>query len=152
MTLSALFGPRTPPKSICTHRHSLQKFLTKKTRFLYRGVRRAPFGAHGLMRSKIVLNMFFGPLSISYDAWMMFDFGLKNFFLRLKNRPKMTLRPLFPLDLGVKFSKFFLVENRIKRHFRYLVLLSEKVGPVYALVRHTGGLEKFWPKSRKTRK
>merc|ERR1712035_256307 len=92
-TLSALFGPRTPQKSICTHRHSLQKFLTKKNRFLPTAVHRAPFGADGLMRSKIVLNMFFGPLSISYDAWMMFDFGLKKTFFRLKIGPKVTFSP-----------------------------------------------------------
>ncbi len=41
----------------------------------------------------MVLNMFFGPLSISYDVWMMFDFGLKKFFLRLKIGPRVTFSP-----------------------------------------------------------
>ena len=33
-TLPALFGSLTPPKSICTQRHSLQKFLSKKMQIL----------------------------------------------------------------------------------------------------------------------
>ena len=33
-TLPALFGSLTPPKSICTQRHSLQKFLSKKMHIL----------------------------------------------------------------------------------------------------------------------
>ena len=39
------------------------------------------------------LNMFFGPLAISHDAWMMSDFDLKKFFLRLKIGPKVTFSP-----------------------------------------------------------
>ena len=49
------------------------------------------FGPDGLLRSKMVLNMFFGPLSIAYDAWMMSHIKLKKLFLRLKIGPKMTL-------------------------------------------------------------
>ncbi len=147
MTLSALFGSRTPPKSMCTHRHSRQKFLPKKSRFLRPGGFRASASPIWVLRSKIVLNVFFGPLSISYDAWMMSHNKLKKRFLRLKIGPKMAIWPLFPLNLGVKFSKIFFAPNCIKTQFRYLRLLSEKVGPVYAPIRHTGGLEKLWPKS-----
>ena len=41
----------------------------------------------------MVLNMFFGPLSISYDAWMMSHAKLKMLFLRLKIGPKVTFSP-----------------------------------------------------------
>ena len=41
----------------------------------------------------MVLNMFFKPLSISYDAWMMSHIKLENFFLRLKIGPKVTFSP-----------------------------------------------------------
>ena len=96
----------------------------------------------------MVLNVFFGPLSISYDAWMMSHTKFKKLILRLKIGPKMTLGPLFPQDLGVKFSKNFLAQNCIKRHFRYLLFPPQKVGSVYAPIRHTGCLENFLPKSR----
>ena len=93
MTLSALFGSRTPPKSMCTHRHSRQKFLPKKSRFLRPGGFRASASPIWVLRSKIVLNVFFGPLSISYDAWMMSHNKLKKLFLRLKIGPKVTFLP-----------------------------------------------------------
>jgi len=52
--------------------------------------------------------MFFGPLSISYDVWMMFDFGLKKFFLRLKIGPKHDLKATFPLGFRCRnFWKIF---------------------------------------------
>ncbi len=51
-------------------------------------------------------------------------------------------------NLGVKFSKKILAQNCIKRHFKYLLFPPQKVGPVYAPIRHTGCLEKFLPKSR----
>ena len=104
----------TPPKSMCTHRHSRQKFLPKKSRFSSPddfGVSTSPID---VLRSKIVLNVFFGPLSISYDAWMMSHNKLKKLFLRLKIGPKMAIWRLFPLNLGVKFSKFFFAPNCIK--------------------------------------
>ena len=41
----------------------------------------------------MVLNMFFGPLTISYDAWMMSHIKLKKLFLRLKIGPKVTFLP-----------------------------------------------------------
>ena len=41
----------------------------------------------------MVLNMFFGPLSISYDAWMMSHAKLKRLILRLKIGPKVTFSP-----------------------------------------------------------
>ena len=41
----------------------------------------------------MVLNMFFGPLTISYDAWMMSHTKLKKLFLRLKIGPKVTFLP-----------------------------------------------------------
>ena len=37
--------------------------------------------------------MFFGPLTISYDAWMMSHTKLKKLFLRLKIGPKVTFSP-----------------------------------------------------------
>ena len=42
----------------------------------------------------------------------------------------------------------FLAQNCIKRHFKYLLFPPQKVGPVYAPIRHTGCLENFLPKSR----
>jgi len=57
----------------------------------------------------MVLNMFFGPLTISYDAWMMSHTKLKKLFLRLKIGPKMTPRATFPLGFrGKIFQKIFL--------------------------------------------
>ena len=56
----------------------------------------------------MVLNMFFGPLSISYDAWMMSHTKLKRLFLRLKIGPKMNPRATFPLGIrGKIFKKSF---------------------------------------------
>ena len=78
----------------------------------------------------MVFYVFFGPLSISYDAWMMSHIKFKKFCLRLKIGPKMALGPLLPQDLGVKFSGKILAENHIKRHFNYLVLPPQKVGMV----------------------
>ena len=93
MTLWDPSGPRTPPKSICTHRHTRLKKIAKKYRFLVTTVHGTLFGPDDLLRSKMVLNMFFGPLSISYDAWMMSHTKLKKLFLRLKIGPKVTFLP-----------------------------------------------------------
>ena len=107
MTLSALFGSRTPPKSMCTHRHSRQKFLTKKSRFSGPTGFRASASPIWVLRSKIVLNVFFGPLSISYDAWMMSHNKLKKLFLRLKIGPKVTFSPMSLLTFfAVKIDLF----------------------------------------------
>ena len=93
MTLWDPSGPRTPPKSICTHRHTRLKKIAKKSRFSPTTVHGTLFGPDGLLRSKMVLNMFFGPLSISYDAWMMSHTKFKKLFLRLKIGPKVTFLP-----------------------------------------------------------
>ena len=96
MTPWGVFGARAAPKSMCTHQAHRLKIFVKKSRFLGPNVRRALFGPHDLLRSEMALNMFFGPLAISYDAWMMFHNKLKKIFLRLKNRPKTASRQLFP--------------------------------------------------------
>ena len=49
----------------------------------------------------MVLNVFFGPLSISYDAWMMSHIKLKKVFLRLKIDPKVTFSPKSLLTFSV---------------------------------------------------
>ena len=58
----------------------------------------------------------------------------------------------FPLGFRGKnfknFRNFFSAQNYIKRYIRYWVFPHENGGPVYAPIRHTGGLEivlpKFW--------
>ena len=86
-------GARGAPKSMCTHQAHRLKIFVKKSRFLVRVVLGALFPVYGVLRSEMALNMFFGPLAISYDAWMMFDFDLKKSFLRLKKHPKVTFSP-----------------------------------------------------------
>ena len=58
----------------------------------------------------------------------------------------------FPLGfMGKKFKHFlkiFSAENYIKRYIRYWVFPHENGGPVYAPIRHTGGLEIILPKFR----
>ena len=109
MTLWDPSGPRTPPKSICTHRHTRLKNFDQKIPICVTTVHGTLFGPDGLLRSKMVLNMFFGPLTISYDAWMMSHTKLKKLFLRLKIGPKMTPRATFPLGFrGKIFQNFFL--------------------------------------------
>ena len=54
-TLLALFGSLTPPKSICTQRHSLQKFLSKKMQIL------GPAGPTCAFWVQIILGRKFGP-------------------------------------------------------------------------------------------
>ena len=84
------------------------KISTKKSRFCGTTVHGTLFGPDGLLRSKMVWNMFFGPLTISYDAWMMSHTKLKKLFLRLKIGPKMTPRATFPLGFrGKIFQKKF---------------------------------------------
>ena len=65
----------------------------------------------------MALNMFFGPLAISYDAWMMFDFDLKKIFLRLKNRPKVTFSPKSLLGVYSTKIQGFEVRSPEKLHF-----------------------------------
>ena len=96
MTHWGVFGARAAPKSMCTHQAHRLKKIAKKSRFSGTAVPGTFFGPDDLLRSKMVLNMFFGPLTISYDAWMMSHTKLKKLFLRLKIGPKMTLGPLFP--------------------------------------------------------
>ena len=93
MTLWGVFGVRPAPKSICTHQAHRLKKIAKKSRFCGTTVHGTLFGPDGLLRSKMVLNMFFGPLTISYDAWMMSHTKLKKLFLRLKIGPKVTFSP-----------------------------------------------------------
>ena len=52
--------------------------------------------------------MFFGPLTISYDTWMMSHTKLKKLFLRLKIGPKNDPRATFPLGFRCTILKFFL--------------------------------------------
>ena len=52
----------------------------------------------------MALNMFFGPLSISYDAWMMSHIKLKKFFA-LENWSQNDPRATFPLGFRCKISK-----------------------------------------------
>ena len=58
----------------------------------------------------------------------------------------------FPLGFRGKnfrnFRNFFPAQNYIKRYIRYWVFPHENGGPVYAPIRHTGGLEKNLPKFR----
>ena len=58
----------------------------------------------------------------------------------------------FPLGFRGKnfknFRNFFSAQNYIKRYIRYWVFPHENDGPVYAPIRHTGGLEKIFPKIR----
>ena len=58
----------------------------------------------------------------------------------------------FPLGFrGKNFKKhlkFFSAQNYIKRYIRYWVFPHDNGGPVYAPIRHTGGLEKNLPKFR----
>ena len=65
---------------------------------------------------------------------------------------KSIFRVYFPLGFSCKnlkiFLKNFFAQNYIKRHFRYLVFPPQNRGPVYAPIRHIGGLQKFWPKIR----
>ena len=65
---------------------------------------------------------------------------------------KSIFRVHFPLGFSCKnfqkFSKNFFAQNYIKRHFRYLVFPPQNRGPVYAPIRHIGGLENFWLKIR----
>ena len=65
---------------------------------------------------------------------------------------KSIFRVYFPLGFSCKnvqnFLKNFFAQNYIKRHFRYLVFPPQNRGPVYAPIRHIGGLEKFWSKIR----
>ena len=105
MTLRDPSGPRTPPKSICTHRHTRFKEIAKKSRFLDPDVCRASFGPHDILRSKMVLNMFFGPLTISYDAWMVSHTKLKKCFCAWKLVPKwlFCLRAYWPFT-GAKLK------------------------------------------------
>ena len=51
-----------------------------------------------------------------------------------------------------KFRKIFSAQNYIKRYIRYWVFPHENGGPVYAPIRHTGGLEKICQNSEITRK
>ena len=92
MTLCGMFGVRPAPKSICTHQAHRLKKIAKKSRFLGTTVLGTFFGPDDLLRSKMVLNMFFGPLAISYDAWMT-SYTLKKLFLRLKIGPKVIFSP-----------------------------------------------------------
>ena len=73
MTQWGVFGARGAPKSMCTHQAHRLKIFVKKSRFLVWVVLGALFPVYGVLRSEMALNMFFGPLAISYDAWMMFD-------------------------------------------------------------------------------
>ena len=65
---------------------------------------------------------------------------------------KCIFRVYFPLGFSCKnvqiFLKNFFAQNYIKRYFRYLVFPPHNRGPVYAPIRHIGGLEKFWSKIR----
>ena len=58
----------------------------------------------------------------------------------------------FPLGFRGKnfknFRNFFSAQNYIKRYIRYWVFPHENGGPVYAPIRHTGGLETILPKFR----
>ena len=58
----------------------------------------------------------------------------------------------FPLGFRGKnlknFRNFFSAQNCIKRYIRYWVFAHENGGPVYAPIRHTGGLETILPKFR----
>ena len=59
--------------------------------------------------------MFFGPLSISYDAWMMSHNKLTKLFLRLKIGPKVTFSPMSLLTFfAVKLTS--LKESPQKTH------------------------------------
>ena len=70
-----------------------RNFCRKKCRFWDQLVPLAASSRISVLRSEMVLNMFFGPLSIFYDVWMMFHFGLKKIILRLKIGPKVIFLP-----------------------------------------------------------
>ena len=108
MTLWDPSGPRTPPKSICTHRHTRLKNFDQKITICVTTVHGTLFGPDGLLRSKTVLNMFFGPLTISYDAWMVSHTKVKKVVFALENWSQNDPRATFPLGFrGKIFKKFF---------------------------------------------
>ncbi len=49
----------------------------------------------------------------------------------------------FPYAFDAKFSKISMVENYIKRYFRYLVVSPQNRGTIYAPIRHIWGVENF---------
>ena len=68
--------------------------------------------------------------------------------------PKRENTGLVHFPLGFKgknfknFRNFFSAQNCIKRYIRYSVFPHENGEPVYAPIRHTGGLGKILPKFR----
>ena len=65
----------------------------------------------------MVLSMFFGPLTIPYDAWMMSHVKLKKLFLRLKIGPKVNFSPKSLLALCSSNIEGFKVRPLQKRLF-----------------------------------
>ena len=61
--------------------------------------------------------MFFGPLTISYDAWMMSHTKLKKLFLRLKIGPKVTFLPKSLLTFYCCKIDLFKGKPTENRHF-----------------------------------
>jgi hypothetical protein len=64
----------------------------------------------------------------------------------MKIEPKSPTGQLpmnFPYAFGAKFSKISMVENYIKRYFRYLVVSPQNGGTIYAPIRHIWGVEKI---------
>ena len=94
--LGCVWGAARSEKYLHPPGTPLEKKIAKKSQFLGTTVLGTFFDPDDLLRSKMVLNMFFGPLTISYDAWMMSHTKLKKLILRLKIGPKMTLGPFFP--------------------------------------------------------
>ena len=73
------WGARPAKKYVHTRRYTLEK-IAKKSRFLDTAVHGALSSPIEFLRSKMVLNMFFGPETILYDAWMMFPIDLEKLF------------------------------------------------------------------------
>ena len=65
----------------------------------------------------MVLNMFFGPLTISYDAWMMSHIKLKKIFFALENWSQSDFFAQVPVDCLLPKIEGFKGKPPEKLHF-----------------------------------
>ena len=139
----------TPHRKVCAHKGiPTWKYSTKNNTDLGLKISRPPVGCQMSKllktfqsRSNYLRNRFIALPCTS--NWL---YGLK------RENSEIHFLVHFPLGFSCKnfqnFPKNFFAQNYIKRHFRYLVFPPQNRGPVYAPIRHIGGLEKILLKFR----